>query len=69
MPIAPFENEAIFLFNDLHRFTLDHPPAVSEKLYSGQKELARAMEKRLQAYVETGILTLRARHLGLPEKP
>jgi hypothetical protein len=29
--------------------------------------LAKEMEKRLLAYVQTGILSLRARSLGLPE--
>jgi hypothetical protein len=55
--------------SSLHRFTLDHFPAISENLYSEQKEFAQVMGKRLQAYVETGILTLRVRRLGLSGKP
>lgn len=38
-------------------------------IYASHKELAKEMEKRLRAYVETGILNLRARRLGLPEAP
>lgn len=53
----------------LYRYGLGHPPASSDNLYADRKELARSMEKRLQAYVETGILSLRARQLGLPAAP
>lgn len=55
--------------SSLYRYDLGHPPAASEDLYATHKELAKKMEKRLRAYVETGILNLRARHLGLPEAP
>ncbi len=50
----------------LHRFDFGHPPDSSEDLYSQEKDQARAMENRLQAYVETGILSLRARRVGMP---
>jgi phosphoglycerol transferase MdoB-like AlkP superfamily enzyme len=50
----------------LHRFDFGHPPDSSEDLYSEEKDLAQSMEKRLQAYVETGILSLRARRVGIP---
>lgn len=35
-------------------------------LYRAEKALAKEMEKRLLAYVQTGILSLRSRSLGLP---
>jgi phosphoglycerol transferase MdoB-like AlkP superfamily enzyme len=53
----------------LYRYVFGPPPNSSENLYGKQKTLARAMEKSLLAYVQTGILTLRARHLGLPPGP
>lgn len=53
----------------LYRCDLGHPSVSSENLYVEQKQLARDMEKRLQAFVQTGILSLRARHLGLPTEP
>ncbi len=53
----------------LYRYNLGHPPAASPDLYNSEKDLAKEMEKRLRAHVETGILSLRARHLGLPEEP
>lgn len=52
----------------LYRYDLGHPPVTSENLYVSRKELAEKMEKRLRAYVETGILSLQARHLGLPKE-
>jgi phosphoglycerol transferase MdoB-like AlkP superfamily enzyme len=51
----------------LYRYDLGHPPKSTGDLFALQPELARQMEKRLQAYVETGILSLRARHVGLPK--
>ncbi|MEZ4484639.1 MAG: LTA synthase family protein [Syntrophotaleaceae bacterium] len=53
----------------LYRYGLGHPAVASENLYATGKDQAEEMEKRLRAYVETGILNLRARHLGLPETP
>ncbi len=53
----------------LYRYALGHPPAASQDLYASEKDRAKEMEKRLRAYVETGILSLRAHHLGLPEEP
>jgi hypothetical protein len=50
----------------LYRYDFGHPSGSSEDLYSAEKDLARTMEKRLQAYVETGILSLRARRVGMP---
>ncbi len=52
----------------LYRYDLGHPPAASQDLYAREKDRAKDMEKRLRAYVETGILSLRAHHLGLPEE-
>jgi phosphoglycerol transferase MdoB-like AlkP superfamily enzyme len=53
----------------LHYYDLGYPPAASENIFPQQQELGDSMEKRLKAYVQTGILTLRARHLGLPTRP
>ena len=52
---------------ELYRYDLGFPPAGSEDRYEDEKESAQAMEKRLLAYVQTGILSLRARSLGLPD--
>jgi hypothetical protein len=68
MPIAHVKMRRFFLFKELH-FTLCCPPVISESLYFEQKAVAQAMEKRLQAYVETGILSLRSCHIGAPEQP
>ncbi len=51
----------------LYRFDLGFPPSSSENLYKAEEALAKQMEHRLLAYVETGILTLRNRRLGVPE--
>ena len=51
----------------LYRYDLGFPPADSEDLYKKEKESAKVMEKRLLAYVQTGILSLRARKLGIPD--
>ncbi|WP_432823148.1 LTA synthase family protein [Trichloromonas sp.] len=51
----------------LYRYGLGFPPATSDDLAREEKELARQMENRLLAYVQTGILALRDRHLGVPE--
>jgi phosphoglycerol transferase MdoB-like AlkP superfamily enzyme len=53
--------------SQLYRYDLGFPPAGSQDLYRDEKESAKAMEKRLLAYVQTGILALRARSLGLPD--
>jgi phosphoglycerol transferase MdoB-like AlkP superfamily enzyme len=52
---------------ELYRYDLGFPPAGSEDRYREEKALAKEMEKRLLAYVQTGILSLRARSLGLPD--
>ncbi len=52
---------------ELYRYDLGFPPVGSQDLYRDEKESAKAMEKRLLAYVQTGILSLRARSLGLPD--
>lgn len=49
----------------LYRYSLDFPP-VSARIDDPAK--TRAMEHRLKAYVETGLLTLRERHVGTPAK-
>ena len=51
----------------LYRYDLGFPPACSENLARKEKELVGQMENRLLAYVETGILALRGRRLGIPE--
>jgi phosphoglycerol transferase MdoB-like AlkP superfamily enzyme len=51
----------------LYRYDLGFPPACSDNLAREEKERAAQMESRLLAYVETGILALRNRRLGLPE--
>lgn len=51
----------------LYRYDLGFPPFGSDDLADKDKELARRMENRLLAYVETGILALRDRRLGTPE--
>jgi phosphoglycerol transferase MdoB-like AlkP superfamily enzyme len=51
----------------LYRYCLEFPPASSDDLAREEKELVQQMENRLLAYVETGILALRTRHLGVPE--
>lgn len=50
----------------LYRYSLDFPP-VSERIDDPAR--AKEMEHRLKAYVETGLLNLRERHVGLPGKP
>lgn len=52
---------------ELYRYDLGFPPSGSEDRYREEKSLAKEMEKRLLAYVQTGILSLRARSLGLPD--
>lgn len=62
MIVAPKGNPS------LYRYDLGHPPVTSENLNIARKELAGKMEKRLRAYVETGIVSLQAGHLGLPKE-
>ena len=50
----------------LYRYDLDGRAANAGDQAAGDPELTRAMEKRLLAYVQTGILALRSRQLGLP---
>ncbi|MDY0267510.1 LTA synthase family protein [Trichloromonas sp.] len=52
---------------EIYRYDLGFPPVGSEDRYRDEKDLAKEMEKRLLAYVQTGILSLRARNLGLPD--
>lgn len=59
--VAPKEKPQLF------RFDLGFPPTSSVNLYPRDKTRGKAMEKRLHAYVETGILALRQRSLGVPE--
>ena len=47
--------------------TFLYSPVGSEDRYRDENPLAKEMEKRLLAYVQTGILSLRARNLGLPD--
>ncbi len=47
----------------LYRYTLDFPPH-SEQIDDPQR--SREMDHRLKAYVETGLLNLRGRQVGLP---
>ena len=49
----------------LYRYSLGFPP-VSERIEEPQT--VKAMEHRLKAYVQTGLLTLRERHIGLPNE-
>ncbi len=51
----------------LYQYQLGAQPHSSDDLYATDKERAETMKKRLQGYVETGILSLRARTLGVPE--
>jgi arylsulfatase A-like enzyme len=48
----------------LYRYTLGHPP-LSEQIDDPRR--VREMEHRLKAYVETGLINLRARKVGLPQ--
>jgi len=50
----------------LYRYSLDAPSVDAADETASDSERAKQMEKRLLAYVQTGILTLRNRHLGLP---
>ena len=50
----------------LYRYTLTVPRAEAAAETVVDPERTRQMEKRLLAYVQSGILTLRSRHLGLP---
>ena len=50
----------------MFRFSLQHPPEVSQDLYREAPERAARMDKKLSAYVQTAILLLRQRSLGVP---
>jgi phosphoglycerol transferase MdoB-like AlkP superfamily enzyme len=50
----------------LYRYALDGPSADALDETASDPQRVQRMEKRLLAYVQTGILTLRIRHLGLP---
>jgi len=50
----------------LYRYSLDNPTAGELDETASDPQRAKQMEKRLLAYVQTGILSLRERHLGLP---
>ncbi len=50
----------------LFRYALDDPTAGELDETANDPLRAKQMEKRLLAYVQSGILTLRDRHLGLP---
>jgi phosphoglycerol transferase MdoB-like AlkP superfamily enzyme len=69
--VALIEGDRILLRDpksraQLYRYALTFPPSASPDQAAAEPELAKAMEQRLLAYVQTGILTLRERHLGLP---
>lgn len=49
----------------LYQYSLDFPPT-SERIDDPQK--AREMEHRLKAYVETGLINLRERRVGIPRE-
>ncbi len=51
----------------LYEYDLGFPPKFTGNLYAKKKERAKEMQKRLLSYVETGILSLRQRRLGVPE--
>ncbi|BCR06351.1 hypothetical protein DESUT3_34200 [Desulfuromonas versatilis] len=51
----------------LYRFDLGFPPQSSADQYREERGLAKQMEQRLLSYVQTGILSLRGRKLGVPE--
>ncbi len=51
----------------LYRYNLGFPAASTGDLARDEKEQVREMENRLLAYVETGILALRGRRLGVPD--
>jgi phosphoglycerol transferase MdoB-like AlkP superfamily enzyme len=68
--VALIEGDRILLRDpknraELYRYALS-PPSASADLAAVEAERAREMEKRLLAYVQTGILALRNRQLGLP---
>ncbi len=50
----------------LYKYSLDFPP-VSERIEDPQK--VKEMDHRLKAYVETGLLNLKERRVGLPPSP
>jgi phosphoglycerol transferase MdoB-like AlkP superfamily enzyme len=50
----------------LYRYDLDDRSGNAAGEAVGDQELARTMEQRLLAYVQSGILALRSRQLGLP---
>jgi phosphoglycerol transferase MdoB-like AlkP superfamily enzyme len=50
----------------LFHYSLTTPPGEPADEAARDPERVAQMEKRLLAYVQTGILTLRSRHLGLP---
>jgi phosphoglycerol transferase MdoB-like AlkP superfamily enzyme len=52
----------------LYRCDFGFPPRVDLLPKGEEAERRSAMLKRMQAYVETGLLALRGRHLGLPEE-
>lgn len=51
----------------LYQYQLGAQPHGSDDLYTADKERAETMKKSLQGYIETGILSLRGRTLGVPE--
>ncbi len=51
---------------ELYRFSLDFPPRESGNLLRQEPERAARMEERLQAFVETALVSLRSRKLGVP---
>jgi hypothetical protein len=52
--------------SQLYRYSLGAQPGSSADEAAASPERVRQMEKRLLAYVQTGILMLRNRQLGLP---
>jgi hypothetical protein len=52
--------------SQLFRYALSGAPDGTVEVTASEPERVKAMEKRLLAYVQSGILTLRNRHLGLP---
>ena len=52
----------------LYRFSLQFPPSVSPDLSLQEPDRLQRMEKKLSAYVQSGILLLRKHQLGVPRE-
>lgn len=60
--VAPKEKPALF------RYSLEFPAEASGDLYGAEEARGKEMRKRLLAYIQSGILGLRERRLGVPEE-